>query len=64
VLTDPCRGFYVGAGGAVACRLTADSGASGTDVTFTGMTTGKVYWIRVAIFRKTGTAATGIVALY
>lgn len=64
VLADPCRGFYAGAGGNITVRLAGDSGSGGSDVLLTSTLVGRVYWLRVAIFRKTGTAATGIVALY
>ena len=63
-LSPPCAAFSVGTSGAVAVRLAGDSGASGADVTLSGLLAGEVYRFEIAVFRQAGATATGIVALY
>jgi len=58
----PTRGLYVGGSGAVKVIM-ADDVAAGA-VTFTALAAGIVHPLRVKRVYSTGTAATGIVALY
>lgn len=54
------RGIYVGAGGNIKMQLEGDTAA----VTWVGVVTGTVLWVRPRIIYSTDTTASSIVAFY
>lgn len=64
-LPYPCDAFYVGTGGNVTVRFGGDTNSTGSDVTLTGLTAGRVYHrLSVSMFRASGATAGLIIALF